>query len=61
VQWLPETGRSPPAIHVGYGESEIPSLVKEINGLWTQSSGPAIALETTPESRAAIQPKTGSE
>ena len=23
------------AIHIGYGESEIPMLVKEINGLWT--------------------------
>ncbi len=49
------------AVHVGYGESEIPSLVKEINGLWTQSSGPATAPETTPESRAAIQPKTDPE
>jgi len=28
------------AIHVGYGESEIPALVDEINALWNKSSGP---------------------
>jgi thiol-disulfide isomerase/thioredoxin len=49
------------AVHVGYGESEIPHLVKEINGLWNQSSGPATAPETTPESPDAIQSKTDSE
>jgi peroxiredoxin len=31
------------AVHVGYGESEIPTLVREINGLWTQPSAPATA------------------
>jgi thiol-disulfide isomerase/thioredoxin len=49
------------AVHVGYGEGEFPTLVNEINRLWTQSSGPAPAPETTPESPAAIQPKTDSE
>jgi thiol-disulfide isomerase/thioredoxin len=44
------------AIHVGYGESEIPSLVKEINGLWTQSS--ELATDTSPELPAAMPPKT---
>jgi thiol-disulfide isomerase/thioredoxin len=39
------------AIHDGYAESEFPSLVKEINGLWAQSSGPT-APETVPESPA---------
>lgn len=30
------------AVHVGYGEDEIPILVREINGLWAQeSSAPA--------------------
>jgi hypothetical protein len=33
------------AVHIGYGESELPNLVEEINGLWNQSSGP----ETRPE------------
>ncbi len=28
------------AIHVGYGESEIPKLVDEINSLWAGGSGP---------------------
>jgi hypothetical protein len=46
------------AVHVGYGESEIPTLVKEINELWTQSSAPTPAPETTPESPAADVPKT---
>lgn len=46
------------AVHDGYTESEIPTLVKEINGLWTQSSRPATAPETTPESPAADLPKT---
>jgi thiol-disulfide isomerase/thioredoxin len=46
------------AVHVGYGESEIPTLLKEINGLWAQSSGPAAASETAPESPAADLPKT---
>ena len=45
------------AIHVGYGESEIPTLVQEINRLWSQSPGPAAASETTPESPAADLPK----
>ena len=49
------------AVHVGYGESEFPTLVKEINGLWTQSSGPVTAPETTAESPATIQPKTYRE
>jgi thiol-disulfide isomerase/thioredoxin len=49
------------AVHVGYDESEFPSLVNEINGLWTESSGPVTAPETTPESPAAIQPKTDRE
>jgi thiol-disulfide isomerase/thioredoxin len=49
------------AVHVGYGESEIPTLVREINGLWTQSSSPATAPETAPESPAADQSKTDSE
>jgi thiol-disulfide isomerase/thioredoxin len=34
------------AVHVGYGESEIPTLVEEINGLWTSSSRPATASES---------------
>jgi thiol-disulfide isomerase/thioredoxin len=29
------------AVHIGYGEGEIPGLVKEINGLWTPASQPA--------------------
>lgn len=29
------------AIHVGYGESEIPALVAEINSLWMQASQPS--------------------
>ena len=49
------------AMHVGYEESEFPSLVKEINGLWTQSSEPATAPDGTPESPATIQPKTDPE
>ena len=49
------------AVHVGYGKSELPTLVKEINGLWTQSAGPAPAPETTPESPVAIQPKIDPE
>ena len=40
------------AIHIGYGEGEIPTLVDEINGLWTSSSPPAPTSETTPESPA---------
>jgi hypothetical protein len=46
------------AVHVGYGESEIPTLVKEINGYWAQSSMPATDLETTRQSPAADLPKT---
>jgi thiol-disulfide isomerase/thioredoxin len=46
------------AVHVGYGESEIPTLVKEINELWTQPSAPTAAPETAPESPAADVPKT---
>jgi hypothetical protein len=49
------------AVHVGYGESEIPTLVREINGLWTQSPSLATAPETAAESPAADQPKTDSE
>ena len=45
------------AIHVGYGESEIPTLVQEINRLWSQSPGPAAPSETTRESPAADLPK----
>jgi thiol-disulfide isomerase/thioredoxin len=48
------------AVHVGYGEDEIPALVKEINGLWRQSSGPSTAPETSPQSPAAVQPGTDS-
>jgi thiol-disulfide isomerase/thioredoxin len=46
------------AVHVGYGEDEIPTLVEEINGLWTSSPRPATASEKTPESPAADLPKT---
>ena len=45
-------------IHIGYGEGEIPSLVDEINELWTQSSKPAIAPETTAGLPAADLPVT---
>lgn len=41
------------AVHVGYGESEIPTLVKEINGLWTPPPRPATTSETPPEPPAA--------
>jgi peroxiredoxin len=44
------------AVHVGYGEGEIPSLVDEINGLWTQSPNQATALETTAGSPTANPP-----
>lgn len=30
------------AIHVGYGEDEIPLLAKEINALWAQTPAPAV-------------------
>jgi thiol-disulfide isomerase/thioredoxin len=43
------------AVHVGYGESEFPVLVNEINGLWTQSSDPVSGSDTTRESPAAPQ------
>jgi thiol-disulfide isomerase/thioredoxin len=43
------------AVHVGYGESEFPVLVNEINALWTQSSGPVSGSDTTRESPAAPQ------
>jgi peroxiredoxin len=49
------------AVHIGYGESEIPILVKEINGLWIQSSGPATMSETTPGSPAADLQKPDQE
>jgi thiol-disulfide isomerase/thioredoxin len=45
------------AVHVGYGESEIPTLVKEINGLWASSPEPATASGTTPESATADSAK----
>ncbi|MBV8803810.1 MAG: TlpA family protein disulfide reductase, partial [Sinobacteraceae bacterium] len=48
------------AIHVGYGESEIPALVNEINGLWNQSSGPAPSPGTTSASPEAGLPNTDS-
>lgn len=51
------------AIHVGYGESEIPALVAEINSLWaqppgqaSQSSGPA-AQPPAPASQS-VSPAT---
>lgn len=31
------------AVHVGYGESEIPVLVDEINSLWNKPAGPECA------------------
>jgi thiol-disulfide isomerase/thioredoxin len=42
------------AIHVGYGESEIPTLVSEINGLWASSS----QSEDGSEPPAADPPKS---
>lgn len=45
-------------VHIGYGEGQIPSLVDEINELWTQSSKPAIAPETTAGSPGAALPVT---
>lgn len=37
------------AIHIGYGESEIPMLVKEINGLWTTPGTDADAESPAPD------------
>lgn len=48
------------AIHVGYGESEIPTLVKEINGLWTSSAPPEGPSETKPVSPAIDPPSSGA-
>jgi thiol-disulfide isomerase/thioredoxin len=41
------------AVHIGYGESELPNLVKEINELWNPPSGPTTAPETAPGSPMA--------
>ena len=42
------------AIHVGYGESEIPALVDEINALWMQTPQPSAQAPQT--SSQASQP-----
>lgn len=36
------------AIHIGYGDSEIPMLVNEINSLWAQSEAPSATQAQAP-------------
>jgi len=48
------------AIHVGYGESEIPALVNEINSLWTQAPTPATS-QAASTSQPAPAPQPGSK
>lgn len=50
------------AIHLGYGESEIPGLIKEINGLWAQAPTPSAPQSTSAaEVPAALQPASASQ
>lgn len=49
------------AVHDGYGESEFPRLVKEINELWSRSSDSVTAAETVSETPGALDSKADRE
>lgn len=43
------------AIHLGYGEDEIPLLAKEINALWAQAPAPSSPQPTSNQNVPAPQ------
>lgn len=48
------------AIHLGYGESEIPALVDEINALWNQPQPSPQASQPSPQTPQSPAPRPAS-